>query len=123
MADLVLVVGGAGSDASRSLDRVRANLTESGLPPDRLIELPLATPHSVGRPGPRRIGRAVRRGQSVRSRDRSADLPATLDDPDAAARLADRVLAVLDRLPSRTQNLNEVAVVAGSLGTTSNDGP
>jgi|TARA_B100001146_G_C15805970_1_gene274708 hypothetical protein len=59
----------------------------------------------------------------VRSGDRSADLPATLDDPDAAARLADRVLAVLDRLPSRTQNLNEVAVVAGSLGTTSNDGP
>ena len=123
MADLVLVVGGAGSDASRSLDRVRANLIESGLPTDRLIELPLATPHSVGRPGSRRAGRAVRRGQSVRSGDRAADLPATLDDPDAPARLADRVLAVLDRLPSRTQNLNEVAVVAGSLGTTSNDGP
>jgi hypothetical protein len=30
---------------------------------------------------------------------------------------------VLDRLPSRTHDQNEVAVVAGSLGTTSDDGP
>ena len=31
--------------------------------------------------------------------------------------------AVLDRLPSRTHDQNEVAVVAGSLGSTSDDGP
>jgi hypothetical protein len=123
MADLVLVVGRAGSDSSRSLARVRANLTDAGLPTDRLMELPLHASPAVGRLGSRRAGRAARRGQSVQSGDLSPDLPGTLDGPDAAARLADRVLAVLDRLPSRTHDQNEVAVVAGSLGTTSDDGP
>ena len=123
MADLVLVVGRAGSDSSRSLARVRANLTDAGLPTDRLMELPLDASPAVGRLGSRRAGRAARRGKSVQSGDLSPDLPGTLDGPDAAARLADRVLAVLDRLPSRTHDQNEVAVVAGSLGTTSDDGP
>ena len=123
MADLVLVVDRAGSDSSRTLARVRANLTDSGLPADRLMELPLAASPAVGRLGSRRAGRSARRGQSVRSGDLSPDLPGTLDGPDAAARLADRVLAVLDRLPSRTHDQNEVPVVAGSLGTTSDDGP
>jgi hypothetical protein len=59
----------------------------------------------------------------VQSGDLVLDLPGALDGSDTAAHLADRVLTVLDRLPSRTQNQNEVAVIAGSLGTTSDDEP
>ena len=123
MADLVLVVGRAGSDSVRSLARVRANLADSGLPAERVMELPLTSSPAVGRLASRRAGRAARRGQAVQSGDLVLDLPGTLDGSDTAAHLADRVLTVLDRLPSRTQNQNEVAVIAGSLGTTSDDEP
>ena len=123
MADLVLVVGRAGNDSVRSLARVRANLADSGLPAERVMELPLTSSPAVGRLASRRAGRAARRGQAVQSGDLSLDLPGTLDGSDTAAHLADRVLNVLDRLPSRTQNQNEVAVIAGSLGTTSDDEP
>jgi hypothetical protein len=123
MADLVLVVGRAGNDSVRSLARVRANLADSGLPAERVMELPLTSSPAVGRLASRRAGRAARRGQAVQSGDLSLDLPGTLDGSDTAAHLADRVLTVLDRLPSRTQNQNEVAVIAGSLGTTSDDEP
>jgi hypothetical protein len=122
-ADLVLVVGRAGSDSVRSLARVRANLADSGLPAERVMELPLTSSPAVGRLASRRAGRAARRGQAVQSGDLVLDLPGTLDGSDTAAHLADRVLTVLDRLPSRTQNQNEVAVIAGSLGTTSDDEP
>jgi len=123
MADLVLVVGSSGSSSSRPLARVRANLADSGLPVERLMELPLTASPPVDRSGARRVGRSARRGRISRSRDLSVDLPGTLDGPDAVAHLADRILAVLDRLPSRTRDGSEVAVVAGSLGTTSDDGP
>ncbi len=126
LADLVLVVGRPpdGDREDRATRRVLENLSDARVPDDRIVVLRVAraglTPPRR-RPGSRfRTARLRRNDPHALPLDdeRILDLHSPIGEPATTEALAIRVLSLLDRLPTRPAPVDDVAVAAGTLGTT-----
>ncbi len=116
LADLVVVVGGTGEHATRSMERLLSNLGDAGISASRLLPILLAEP-TTGRRTARREARRLDRATPANLESPLVWTDPTNGSPGTGALLARKVLGALDLLVGRLDDGGVVPVPVGSLGT------